>query len=80
VTGHVRTPKYVRGAVGRIVEFLGSYRNPERLAYGESDAEPLALYRVEFRLDHLFPNYSGHHDDVLTVDIYENWLEEASRQ
>ena len=34
--GHVRTPDYVKGKTGRIETLLGTFKNPESLAYGGS--------------------------------------------
>ncbi len=80
--GHVRTPYFTRGKRGRVVEILGAFGDPERLAYGERDVPAVPLYRVRFEQAELWPGYAGPADDTLIADIYETWLEpalEASR-
>lgn len=70
--GHVRTPRYLRGATGTIERQCGAHRNPERLAYGQ-DGLPLApLYRVRVSLAALWADQRA--DDVIEVEIYEHWL------
>ena len=46
--GHVRTPMYVRGKAGVIERVVGSFPNPETLAYGQSGLPYKILYRVNF--------------------------------
>lgn len=75
VSGHVRTPKYVRGKRGEISCFLGEFRNPEDLAYGGSGLPQIPLYSVIFRQEELWSEYTGAHDDTLDIDLYEHWLE-----
>jgi nitrile hydratase subunit beta len=77
--GHVRTPGYVRGKTGRIDSVLGEFRNPETLAYGGSGLPKRPLYKVAFRQTDLWVDYPGSPDDALYIDIYEHWLEPASR-
>ncbi|MCB9944342.1 MAG: nitrile hydratase subunit beta [Geminicoccaceae bacterium] len=73
--GHVRTPWFTRGKSGRVVQVLGTFGNPESLAYG-GDGEPLQpLYRISFRQSELWADYDGKEDDTLVADIYEHWLE-----
>src|SRR3546814_4494047 len=47
--GHVRTPFYIRGKTGVVEQCVGSFHNPEELAYGRSGEPALPLYRVRFR-------------------------------
>lgn len=68
---HIRTPHYVRGLHGTIVSELGSFPNPEDIAF-ERPAPATRLYHVAFRLTDIWPDASG--DDLL-VEIYEHWLE-----
>ncbi len=75
--GHVRAPFFTRGKRGQIVEVVGTFGDPERLAYGERDAPPVALYRVRFDQTELWPGYDGPESDTLVVDVYETWLEPA---
>ena len=73
--GHVRTPGYVRGKMGRVESVLGEFRNPETLAYGETGLPERPLYKVSFRQVDLWEEYPGPADDELCMDIYEHWLE-----
>jgi nitrile hydratase subunit beta len=73
--GHVRTPGYVRGKMGRVESVLGKFRNPETLAYGESGLPERPLYKVSSRQADLWEEYPGPADDELCMDIYEHWLE-----
>ena len=73
--GHVRTPWFIRGQSGVISQIAGRYPNPEELAYGRSGKPELTLYRVQFALAAVWPDYTGAAVDTLVMDIYENWLE-----
>ena len=73
--GHVRTPLYVRGKVGVIERVVGSFPNPETLAYGQSGLPYKMLYRVNFEQTTLWPDYDGQPKDSLEIEIYEHWLE-----
>lgn len=75
--GHVRTPIYVRGKTGVIERVVGSFPNPEQLAYGLPGLPYKMLYRVNFSQKDLWPDYDGHPDDTLEIEIYEHWLEPA---
>jgi nitrile hydratase subunit beta len=78
--GHVRTPGYVRGKMGRVESVLGEFRNPETLAYGETGLPERPLYKVSFRQTDLWDDYAGPAEDELTADIYEHWLEPAREE
>ena len=73
--GHVRTPQYVRGKEGVIERVVGSFPNPETLAYGQSGLPYKMLYRVNFAQKTLWSDYDGQPDDSLEIEIYEHWLE-----
>jgi nitrile hydratase len=75
VSGHVRTPSYVRGKAGWVAACHGAYRNPEDLAYGRDGLPKQPLYLVAFRQTDLWPGYPGSPGDTLYVDIYQHWLE-----
>lgn len=76
--GHVRTPDYVKGKTGRVASILGEFKDPESLAYGGNGLPEKALYKVVFRQVELWEGYAGSPDDLLYVDVYEQWLEPAS--
>ncbi len=71
---HIRTPHYLRGRPGRVERPLGSFPNPEDLAFGRPAAR-VPLYHVRFDQPALFNE--GQSGDTLLVEIFEHWLEEA---
>ncbi|MBI3371213.1 MAG: nitrile hydratase subunit beta [Betaproteobacteria bacterium] len=75
--GHVRTPWYVRGQVGVIERLCGKFGNPEELAYARSGEPKQPLYRVRFAQTELWPDYAGKPGDVVEVEIFQHWLEQA---
>lgn len=76
--GHVRIPRYIRGKVGCVEQYCGSFLNPEDLALGRSDGQIVPLYRVRFLQRHVWPDYLGPADDCLHIEIYEHWLDAAA--
>lgn len=80
VPGHLRTPWYVRGHVGIIERYCGTFRNPEELAYGRPGLPAQPLYRVRFLQSDLWPDYGGSTADTLDVEIYQHWLEPAGQR
>lgn len=77
--GHCRTPFYVRGKTGTVVEIQGVFRDPVRLAYHRPGLPAQVLYKVRLRQNELWPRYAGPAKDHLDVDIYEPWLLPAHR-
>jgi hypothetical protein len=75
--GHVRTPFYVRGAVGHIERILTEFLDPEREAFGINAGTETPLYRVRLDQRTLWPDDSGEPADVLELEICEHWLEPA---
>ena len=73
--GHCRTPFYLRGCSGQVVEVTGRFRDPERLAYNKPGLPERYLYRVRFRQSDLWPDYDGPATDNLEADIFEHWLQ-----
>ncbi len=74
--GHLRTPWYLRGRLGRIERICGAFANPEELAYRREGA-PVPLYRVRFLMRELWGDGAERGDDTLDVEIFEHWLEPA---
>jgi len=72
--GHVRTPWYIRGKRGRVVDVHRPFPDPELLAEGRPGSPYRILYRVAFRQSEVWPDYGGQLRDTLVVDIYEHWL------
>jgi hypothetical protein len=71
---HIRTPHYVRGRSGTVVRALGSFKNPEDLAFARP-APPRALYHVRFEPEAIWPDSRA--GDAVVVEIFEHWLEPA---
>ena len=71
--GHVRTPFYARGKQGTVIRIVGSFDNPEELAWNRP-GDRRVLYSVRFRSDELFPETPAH-DDTVDIEVYEHWLE-----
>ena len=71
---HIRTPHYVRGRCGTVVQHLGDFPNPEDLAF-DRPAGRHALYHVRFA-PHEIWHEARAEDDVL-VEVFAHWLEEA---
>jgi nitrile hydratase len=78
--GHIRTPFYIRGKVGRVGGVLFWYRNAEERAFGRDGLPEQPVYHVHFEQHRLWPDYQGPERDSLVVDIYEHWLEPASEE
>ena len=75
--GHVRTPFYIRGCTGTVERICGEFPNPEELAQMRDGLPAVPLYRVRFRQEEVWPDYSGNPRDVLEVEIFQHWLEKA---
>jgi hypothetical protein len=71
---HLRTPHYLRGRPGMIARALGTFPNPEAIAFNRP-AEPRVLYHVLFDQPPIWQE--GEPGDTLLVEIFEHWLEEA---
>lgn len=71
---HLRTPHYARGRIGQIVRVLGTFPNPEDIAFNRS-AEPRVLYHVLFEQKPIWGE--GQDGDTLLIELFEHWLEEA---
>ena len=71
---HCRTPSYLRGRAGQIVEVVGLYRNPSQLAFHKPGLPKIWLYRVRFEQPGIWDAYAGSRLDSVIADIYEHWL------
>lgn len=78
--GHIRTPYYLRGKVGRIAGVLFWYRNAEERAFGKDGLPAQPVYHVRFEQERIWPAYQGPARDSLVVDVYEHWLEPAAEE
>lgn len=68
---HIRTPHYVRGLSGKVVQYLGDFPNPEDLAFGRKAAHR-PLYHVQFDREAIWKTPPG--DDKVLVEIFGHWL------
>lgn len=75
--GHIRTPYYIRHKTGEVVQLCGHFLNPEDLSVGRTSGPVVALYRVQFRMDELWPGYQRNPDDALLIEVYDHWLARA---
>ncbi len=71
---HCRTPTYLRGAQGRVLEVVGRYKNPSELAFHRPGLPTLWLYRVVFEQGQIWQTYQGPSRDTVVADLYEHWL------
>ena len=71
---HIRTPHYLRGMQGIVARRLGTFANPEDLAFARP-ADLRALYHVTFAQPAVWQE--GRMGDELLVEIFEHWLEPA---
>jgi nitrile hydratase len=75
--GHHRTPRYLKGKLGRIERGHGVFTNPETRAYGADGLPKQPLYLVAFAQRDLWPGYRGGAGDRIYADVFEHWLEEV---
>ena len=68
---HTRVPRYVRGALGTVVEEIGEHPLPDDRSRGVLSVEP--VYTVRFAARELF----GEGDHHVTVDVWASHLERA---
>jgi nitrile hydratase subunit beta len=73
VTTHTRLPRYVRGAVGEIVENHGSFVLPDANAHGHGES-PTWCYAVRFKGADLWGRGADMASEVM-VDLWEPYLE-----
>ena len=69
---HIRTPHYIRGRTGTVVRPLGSFANPEDLAFARP-APKRTLYHVLFAQEPIW--HEGKPADTVMVEVFEHWLE-----
>jgi hypothetical protein len=70
---HLRCPGYIFGARGRVEKYIGMFRDPYFLAFRGS-GPPQHLYIISFNRSELWPEAGGLDTDIVTVEIYHNWL------
>ena len=73
---HLRLPAYAKGRTGRIQEHIGGFTHPRDKAHGMRHV-PVHLYRVEFTGQELWGPDAERADDVVYLDLCEDYLEAA---
>jgi nitrile hydratase len=74
---HLRLPTYAKGRVGVVEAYYGHLDHPEKRAAGEPDTGAHA-YRVAFAASELWGPDAERADDVVTVDLIEDYLEDSA--
>jgi len=71
--GHTRLPNYVKGRIGKIIDYHGVHVFPDTNAHflGEN---PEPLYSVEFGSQELWGKNSSHPEDTVVVDIWDKYI------
>lgn len=64
----LKNKRYIFGAVGKVVQYTGTFHNPERVAFQQQGPKQ-PLYTVRFSQKDLWDLYDGHHDDTVDVGI-----------
>lgn len=77
-SGHIRTPHYVRHRTGTVIQYCGTFLNPEDLAQGNTAGPAVENYRVAFKQKDLWPDYDGPDADTLVIELYHHWLAPAA--
>ncbi|KNC81677.1 hypothetical protein SARC_06007 [Sphaeroforma arctica JP610] len=75
---HLRTPGYIFGARGEVIEVLGEYGTPELKALGSDYTLTQTLYKVRFNQAHIWKAYEGGANDTLDADVYDMWLNDGT--
>lgn len=75
--GHVRTPDYILGRTGEVIQHCGMFLNPEDLSVGITHGPVVALYRVRFQMSGVWDEPPRDPGDTLCIEIYDHWLERA---
>ncbi len=73
---HIRSPQYLRGKNGVVVDIRGEFKNPELLSFGQDGLPAANLYSVEFELPHVWDDRPAPRGvNKIYADIFEQWLE-----
>lgn len=76
VDHHHRTPWFIKGKRGRVLAVSGPFFDPETRAHGGTGTPKRLLYQVEFEQTHVWgASYTEDENDLLIVDVYEQWLQ-----
>jgi len=69
-----RTPGYIHGMTGVIVEYLGSFSDPMLATFVSGAQQVVPLYRVRFSSETI-QAHTDEATDTFEVDVFQNWLE-----
>lgn len=73
---HHRVPSYAKGQTGVVERVCGVHGMPEHFIRG--DGKPgQRIYRVTIPQNALWQAYDGPAGDVVEIEIFEHWLEQA---
>ena len=76
--GHYRVPQYIRGKKALVEDVLTPPAiDNEEEGYGRNDGLKRHYYRVSIPLSELWAGYAGSLNDVLRIEVYENWLDRS---
>lgn len=73
--GHTRLPRYVRGHVGEIVAYRGSFVFPDTEAHHEGE-NPQHMYAVKFDARELWGE-DAPDKQTLCLEIFEDYMDKA---
>eukprot|EP00051_Salpingoeca_urceolata_P029597 m.7020 g.7020 ORF g.7020 m.7020 type:complete len:513 (+) comp2790_c0_seq1:54-1592(+) len=74
---HLRTPGYLFGCVGEVVEYCGAFDDPEIHAFCR-EAPKMPVYKVRFHQHHVWRDYEGPASDTVEVQVFQSWLQGTS--
>lgn len=80
IEGHIRTPAYIRGKHGTVIQFCGFFLNPEDLSVGITSGPVYPLYRVSFSMSDIWSKYDHEEDDELCIEVYDHWLASSEEE
>jgi nitrile hydratase beta subunit len=73
---HLRLPGYAKLRLGEVHAHRGAFHHPRDLAHTDQ-RRPFHLYTVGFRADELWGEQAERPDDVIYIDLFEDYLEPA---
>lgn len=75
---HLRLPGYAKHHVGEVHAYRGAFHHPRELAHGRTH-NPVHLYTVGFRAEELWGEDAERPDDIVYLDLFEDYLEAEDR-
>lgn len=71
--GHTRLPRYVRGRIGTVVQYHGSFVFPDTYAHGNGE-KPQHVYSVRFESSELWGEAAVENSAVY-LDLWDDYIE-----